>query len=334
MEAPHARFVGGFFHPNVFPSGKVLAPFLNHVERTRANSTVESLSRWQPSVAWKWNPEATVKDVLKAICALLGAPNNYDAKQEPAWRLLAHAPKEYEARARLEAQKYTSPRQSGFPAASPSFASDFGRLLESGEGADVTLCCGAARFAAHALILCTRSPVFRALLRGPLAADPAAVPVPAEINKHTLRRTLEFIYTDQLAPAFACAEEAQHLLNAADVYALPGLTALCERALLDGMTVENVATTLALADQHGAVRLKRAAMCFVARRCAAVMATPGWAHLRTATPLLMEGVLQTVLAGVPPEQPLPAAPGDDDAAPADQDAEGRRVRQRTAGDHA
>ena len=125
-------------------------------------------------------------------------------------------------------------------------------------------------------------------------------------------------------------------LNAADLYALPGLTALCERALLEGMTVDNAATTLALADQHGAVRLKHATMSFVARRCAAVMATPGWAHLRTATPLLMEGVLQTVLAGVPPEPPLPtsAADEDEEAAPADQAADGRRVRQRTAGDDA
>ena len=330
-QAPKGSFVNGFCHPNVYPSGKVCAPFLNDFVPEG------SLLGWHPSVAWAWHPKATVTDVLKAVAALLGLPNNKDAAQDPAWRLLHNSPEEYETCVRTEAQKYTSSLSLCFPATRLTFASDFGNLLESGEWADVTLCCGTARIAAHALILCARSRVFRALLRGPMAADPAAVAVPAEIDEHTLRRTLAFIYTDELVPGFACAEEAQHLLNAADVYALPGLLALCERALVDGMTVENAATTLALADQHGAVRLKRAALYFVARRAAAVMATPGWAHLRTATPLLMETVLQTVLAGAPPELPLSQAADEsveEEVALADQGAEGRRVRQRTAAEHA
>ncbi len=231
---------------------------------------------------------------------------------------------------RLEAQKYgaPAPRSDGLRAG--SLAADFGGLLASGEGADVTLVCarGAARVAAHKLVLCARSPVFRAQLAGALAADAAEVPVHAEVDEHTLRRVLSFIYTGELTPA--SAEEAQHLLNAADAYALPGLLEICERALLDSLCVANAAATLTLAEQHGTARLKAAALRFVARRAVAVMATPGWAHLRQAAPALVEHLLHTAVAGAPPEPPARAAEAATAAQPAAAaEGEGRRVRRRT-----
>jgi hypothetical protein len=57
------------------------------------------------------------------------------------------------------------------------------------------------------------------------------------------------------------------------------------------------------------------------------MATPGWAHLAAARPLLMGEALHTLAAGAPPLPPA-AQPQDADGAAGGDDA-ARRVRRRT-----
>jgi speckle-type POZ protein len=207
----------------------------------------------------------------------------------------------------------------------PSLAFAWGALLASGERTDMTLVCGDERLKAHRLVLCARSPVFAAQLdAGPLQADASAVPVPPDITPHTLRRLLEFIYTDELEPA--SPEEATHLLNAADHYGMQRLFAICERALCVAVAVENAAETLTLAEQHGAAALKDAALRFVAANPVAVMATPGWTHLQSSRPVLITEAMHTMATGAPPPPPAPEEVDDagDDAA--------RRVRRRTRWD--
>lgn len=99
--------------------------------------------------------------------------------------------------------------------APPSLASDVGRIISGaarGCPFDVTLLCSdGQRVPAHALILALRSSVFAALFArdsglAPVDRD-AGVPVPPEITSATLRRALEFIYSDELTPT--SAEEAR-----------------------------------------------------------------------------------------------------------------------------
>ena len=205
------------------------------------------------------------------------------------------------------------------PALPPSsLLAELSTMLSSGQGADVTLLCGSERIPAHAAILCARSPVLCAQLRGPLACPLSAVPVPAEIDAPTLRRTLEFIYTDECEPR--SAEEAQHLLNAADHYGTTRLRSICERFLSGTLSVENAAFTLTLAEQHSAGALRNAALRFVAKNAVAVMKTEGWAHLKASSPALVDAALFTSATGEPPEpqEEAEAAEGS-----------GRRVRRRT-----
>jgi speckle-type POZ protein len=211
----------------------------------------------------------------------------------------------------------------------PSLSADLGALLASGERTDVTLVCrDGERVAAHAFVLCLRSPVFTAQLReGPLRADTCAVPVPPDITPHTLHRLLHFLYTDELEPA--SPEEATHLLNAADHYGVPRLLSLCERALCAALTVDNAAETLTLADQHGAAALKREALRFVVANAAAVLATPGWAHLLVARPSLVNVALHMLATGAPPPAPLMRSPQDGAGSEGASDDAARRVRQRT-----
>lgn len=57
---------------------------------------------------------------------------------------------------------------------------------------------------------------------------------------------------------------AQHLLAAADRYALERLKAICESKLCEGIAINTVATTLALAEQHHCFQLKAVGLKFVA----------------------------------------------------------------------
>lgn len=57
---------------------------------------------------------------------------------------------------------------------------------------------------------------------------------------------------------------AQHLLAAADRYALERLRLLCEVKLCEDVAINTVATTLALADQHHCFQLKDVCLKFIA----------------------------------------------------------------------
>ncbi len=207
----------------------------------------------------------------------------------------------------------------------PALGAHFGALLESGENTDVTLVCGGELIEAHALVLAARSPVFAAqFAKGPLRVDAAAVPVPPEITPQTLRRLLHFLYTDELEPA--SPEEASHLLNASDHYNVSRLFAICERTLCSALAIDTVATTLTLADQHGATALKHAALRYVAANAVAVMATPGWAHLASARPLLVSEALHTRATGAPPAAAAVEAPEAEGGA---GDGAARRLRRGT-----
>jgi len=181
-----------------------------------------------------------------------------------------------------------------------TLAAHLGALLASGDCADVTLVCAdGERMSAHAALLCARSPVFAAQLRaGPMQAELSAVPVPPEITAHTMNLLLRFLSTDVVE--LESAEEATHVLNAADHYGIARLFATCELKLCAELSVSNAAETLTLADQHAALKLKHAALMFVAKNALAVMATPGWAHLQSSRPALITEAHQTLAAGSPP----------------------------------
>lgn len=57
---------------------------------------------------------------------------------------------------------------------------------------------------------------------------------------------------------------AQHLLAAADRYGLERLRLLCEAKLCENVAINNVATTLALAEQHHCFQLKAVCLKFIA----------------------------------------------------------------------
>ncbi|EOY05497.1 hypothetical protein QUC31_016755 [Theobroma cacao] len=181
----------------------------------------------------------------------------------------------------------------------------FGRLLQSGKGADVKFEVDGEIFDAHKLVLAARSPVFRAQLFGPLKDRNTQCIRVEDMEAPIFKALLHFIYWDDLpdmeelvgsTSKWASTLVAQHLLAAADRYAIERLRLLCEAKLCESVTINTVATTLALAEQHHCLHLKAVCLKFVAlpENLRAVMQTDGFEYLKESCPTVLTELLHYV----------------------------------------
>ncbi|TVU42678.1 hypothetical protein EJB05_09098, partial [Eragrostis curvula] len=192
-------------------------------------------------------------------------------------------------------------------------------LLEQKEGADVVFSVAGETIMAHKIVLAMRSPVFKAELCGPMSHDRGKHPIVIEdMQPDVFRAFLYFIYTDSMKGGVdgdgdcnrQSCEMIRHLLVAADRYDVKRLKLICQSILCKNLHVRNVATTLALADQHHCGRLKDACIKFMS--CLSTMddlvATKGYKDLeRTAPSILADAMART--AHKDPRAPAPAATG-------------------------
>ncbi|XP_020083324.1 BTB/POZ and MATH domain-containing protein 1-like isoform X3 [Ananas comosus] len=195
---------------------------------------------------------------------------------------------------RVERVPYAHP--SAAAAAPPIELHDhLGRLLERGEGADVTFEVGGETFAAHRCVLAARSPVFSAQFFGPLSEKSTQCVKIEDMEAAAFRALLHFIYRDSLPedgeePKKASTAMAQHLLAAADRYGLERLKLICEDRLCNSIDADTAATSLALAEQHGCLRLKKVCLEFavVPENLISMVLTEGFEHLRMSCPSVLE----------------------------------------------
>ncbi|XP_039815052.1 BTB/POZ and MATH domain-containing protein 2-like, partial [Panicum virgatum] len=175
----------------------------------------------------------------------------------------------------------------------------FGKLLETKEGVDVTFSVGGVDLKAHKMVLAAQSPVFRAELYGPMKEGGTEPIVVEDIHPDVFRGLLHFIYNDSLPPFDDLMEDdygemIHHLLVAADRYAMERLKLMCQSILCEGLHVQTVATTLALADQHHCDMLKDACIEFIicSNAMDAVAATPGYKNLKRTCPSVVIEALE------------------------------------------
>jgi hypothetical protein len=71
---------------------------------------------------------------------------------------------------------------------------------------------------------------------------------------------LEYLYTDSVHIPF---ESAMELFQAADLFCIPRLKTMCERRMLQSITVENAATIFYAADMHTATTLRQKALKYI-----------------------------------------------------------------------
>ncbi|KAK9137132.1 hypothetical protein Sjap_007726 [Stephania japonica] len=213
----------------------------------------------------------------------------------------------------------------------------FGRLLESGKGIDVTFEVDGETFSVHKLVLAARSPVFRAQLFGPMKDKNTDNIKVEDVGAPAFKALLHFIYWDELPDMeeltglnskWVSTLMAQHLLAAADRYGLERLRLLCEAKLCEGVAINTVATTLALAEQHHCFQLKAVCLKFVSmpENLKAVMQTDGFEYLKKSCPSILTELLEYV-ARVG-EHSVIISKHINEAIFDGSDVNGRRVKQR------
>ncbi|KAF3338258.1 BTB/POZ and MATH domain-containing protein 2 [Carex littledalei] len=145
-------------------------------------------------------------------------------------------------------------------------------VLQSGEGADISFKVKGETFPAHRIILASRSSVFRAELFGSMSESTASCIEIEDMEPQIFKALLQFIYTDMFPPSDDHTDEgveldgdimAQHLIVAADRYALDRLRLICEETLAKKINADNVVTTLALAAQHNCQQLKELCLDYI-----------------------------------------------------------------------
>ncbi|WVZ92072.1 hypothetical protein U9M48_038166 [Paspalum notatum var. saurae] len=146
--------------------------------------------------------------------------------------------------------------------------SHLGLLLDSADSSDVSFVVGCDNFPAHRAVLAARSPVFKAQLLGSMADAKMSSITLHDVAPATFKAMLRFMYTDD-SPTDAelgdsPCEMLQHLLAAADRFALDRLKLLCARKLWDSVSVESVGDILVCAETYNCPELKNKCIGFIA----------------------------------------------------------------------
>lgn len=124
------------------------------------------------------------------------------------------------------------PKLYSIPVPPSDMGKQFGQLLESNKGTDVTFEVDGEIFAAHKTVLAARSPVFKAQLFGPMKEKNMECIKVEDIEAPVFKALLHFIYWDELPEMQeltglnskgASTLMAQHMLAAADRYGLERL---------------------------------------------------------------------------------------------------------------
>ncbi|KAF7067294.1 hypothetical protein CFC21_073201 [Triticum aestivum] len=175
----------------------------------------------------------------------------------------------------------------------PDVLRQFGDLLQTKLGADVTFEVGGETFDAHRCVLATRSSVFRAQLFGSMMEGTTSVIHIEDMAPSVFRALLTFIYNDSLPKKEYDEEDEQvtwlqHLLVAADRYDLPKLKLMCEDELCKHLDMSSVATILDLAEQYHCSRLKEECVQFARllppAKLQILLSTKGWKHIAKTYP--------------------------------------------------
>ncbi|KAL3812714.1 hypothetical protein ACJIZ3_013982 [Penstemon smallii] len=173
------------------------------------------------------------------------------------------------------------------------------QLLERKEGSDVSFEVEGEIFYAHKIILSTMSPVFNAQLFGPLKEENTQCIKIEEMQAPIFKALLHFIYCDvipDLDSKCGATVMTQHLLAAADRYGIQTLRSLCELRLCENIDINSVASSLALAEQHGCFQLKSRCLEFIGmpKNLEDVMQTDGFKNLKMSCPAVINDLLKSV----------------------------------------
>ena len=183
----------------------------------------------------------------------------------------------------------------------PGLISDFRRLINNPELADVQFRVEGREVYAHKAILTIRSDYFRVMLcggmreSGTLLSPEAPIELP-NVSFLVFCKVLEFLYTDTVRDV--SLETGIHLLIASEQFMLDRLKALCEDFIRRDINVENVITILVASHRHNASGLKDIALEFILRHLNDPTIMSGLSELKAEPDLLLEIIRSPVFVAM------------------------------------
>ncbi|XP_064485398.1 speckle-type POZ protein B-like [Ornithodoros turicata] len=157
-----------------------------------------------------------------------------------------------------------------------SLKDDFVQAWGDREFADLIIIAGEKRFHVHKVVLATRSPVFRAMLKNDMQESIQNEVVLKDVYPDVVQEMLRFIYTDASPNISTMAADLYQL---ADKYDLKGLKLLCESELASSLSVDTVVDVLRLADKLQCDTLKKLAVLYINAHATDVGMTDGWKRM-------------------------------------------------------
>ena len=136
---------------------------------------------------------------------------------------------------------------------------DLRELVNNETFSDVTFVVEGRQVFAHKLLL-MRCSYFEALFLGPMREAQMKTINIDEVRYDTFLSILEYLYTDQLVFSFC---NAMDIFEAADRFCIYRLKSMCEKRMLECITVDNAAGILHAADVHSAVALRQKAKKYI-----------------------------------------------------------------------
>ncbi|XP_020147796.1 BTB/POZ and MATH domain-containing protein 1-like [Aegilops tauschii subsp. strangulata] len=205
---------------------------------------------------------------------------------------------------RVITSKLNDDDDDSFVAPPSDLGRDLGYLLENVLKTDLTVRIGWFRsFEVHACMLAARSPVFQAQLCGAMMESRQSTIRIKDMDAKVFEVLLHYIYNDCLPEFMEETTElsinmTQHLLGAADRYAIDRLKLICEGKLGKALDVNTVGFTLDLAEQYHCQLLKDYCLKYMVRdseRLRAIVKTSGFEQLKQNHPLIACEILHKVI---------------------------------------
>jgi hypothetical protein len=156
-----------------------------------------------------------------------------------------------------------------FEVPTSTLVAEFRALVDDETLSDVTFLLEGTPVYAHKLML-MRCSYFRALFLGEMKESRMATVRIEQVSHPIFLQILEYLYTDQLRIPF---ESAMELFEAADLFCIPRLKTMCEKRMLQSISVENAAAIFHTADMHSAVALRQKAKKYILSHFEAVSKT-------------------------------------------------------------
>lgn len=162
---------------------------------------------------------------------------------------------------------------------------------------DVKLVVGDKTLLAHKVVMCARSPVFRAMFENDTEEKNTNVIKIDDFDDETVGRMLKFLHSDDVNE-YLPAEDCCDLYSCADKYQISPLKQWCTRYLLRSLNLGSVCDTLILADKHKDFFLMSFVLNYITNNAMEVFHYSEWERHLDKNPILFGNTMMKVVKNI------------------------------------